>query len=64
MLYESKKAETQAEVVVDLSAFHAVTKEVWECNLLEEEKTKLFLKNGRIQLQFRAFEIKTLRVKI
>ena len=63
-LYESKKAETQAEVVVDLSAFHAVTKEVWECNLLEEEKTKLFLKNGRIQLQFRAFEIKTLRVKI
>lgn len=60
-LYESKKAAVRARVAMD--AFAAASARVFECSMLEEPVREVPVKNGAVELDFRAFEIKTLRVK-
>lgn len=43
--------------------FPADTAEAWECDLLEQPVSPLALTEGRIQLTFKPFEIKTIRLK-
>lgn len=58
-LYESKKAAVKAAVSMPVlkgsSAFL--------CNMLEEEDEEIAVKNGEIILDFKAFEVKTVRIK-
>ncbi len=58
-LYESKKAAVRARITMD--AFAAAR--VFACNMLEEPTREVPVKDGAVELDFRAFEIKTLRVK-
>jgi alpha-mannosidase len=57
-LYESKKA------AVNTKLHAAFTKKfkAYECDMLENAKTKLPVKDGALELSFRAFEIKTIRL--
>ena len=57
-LYESVKTTTTCQLSTTLPIVEAV-----ETNMLEETKNKLALHNGSIQLVFRPFEIKTVRLK-
>ena len=57
-LYESKKAATAATVQLGFTAKSACL-----CDMLENATEDLELADGRIRLPFRAFEIKTVRVK-
>lgn len=54
-LYESKKAEVRTKV-------HIGNKRVFLCNMLEDPLSELPVVNGCIELDFRAFEIKTLKI--
>ena len=58
-LYESKKAAVKARIA--LHAFAGAR--VFACNMLEEPMHEVPVKDGAVELDFRAFEIKTLRVK-
>lgn len=62
-LYESKKAQTAAELKLDFSAFGMEPQGAAECNMMEQETETLTLKDGGVALKFRPFEIKTIRVK-
>jgi alpha-mannosidase len=60
-LYEAAGAAVNAEIKIELPVG-----KIWECNMLEEEKT--LLSEGKenlpvLHLAFRAFEIKTLRLQ-
>jgi len=60
-LYEAAGAAVNAEIKIELPIG-----KIWECNMLEEEKT--LLSEGKenlpvLHLAFRAFEIKTLRLQ-
>ena len=57
-MYESKRAATTCKFNTTLPVKSAV-----ETNMLEEEQAKLDMNAGVIPLQFRAFEVKTIRLK-
>ena len=57
-LYEAKKAATQAEVSLQFGAAKA-----YLCDMLENVIEEVPVTDGKIVLPFRAFEIKTVRVK-
>ena len=57
-LYESKKAAVETEVCLQFGAAKA-----YLCDMLENVVEDLDLTDGKIVLQFHAFEIKTIRVK-
>ena len=59
-LYESKKAAVLATVTLsDLLQ----GEKVYLCDMLENCKEEILVENGEIPLNFRAFEIKTVRIK-
>ena len=58
-LYESKKAAVKARISLD--AFAGAR--VFECNMLEAPEREIPVEKSTVELDFRAFEIKTLRVK-
>ncbi len=57
-LYESKKAAVETEVSLQFGAGRA-----YLCDMLENITEELSVTNGNIVLRFRAFEIKTIRIK-
>ena len=57
-LYESKHAACDACLTLSLPAGA-----VYACDMLENPSEQLPLRDGRVQLRFRGFEVKTLRVK-
>ena len=57
-LYESKHAACDACLTLNLPAGA-----VYACDMLENPSEQLSLRDGRVQLSFRGFEVKTLRVK-
>ena len=58
-LYESRKAAVQTVLSTSLPVAKA-----WSCTMLEEKEEELMVENYSISLDFRAFEIKTLRLKL
>ena len=58
-LYESRKAAVQTVLSTSLPVAKA-----WSCTMLEEKEEELMVENHSISLDFRAFEIKTLRLKL
>ena len=59
-LYEAAGAAVETEITVNLPVG-----EVYECNMMEEGKQKIWESKGEgfsLRLLFRAFEIKTLRL--
>ena len=58
-LYESRKAAVQTALSTSLPVAKA-----WSCTMLEEKETELVVEDKSISLDFRAFEIKTLRLKL
>lgn len=56
-LYESKKAATQASVSLMLGDYKA-----YLCDMLENIKEEIPVENGAMALDFKAFEIKTVRI--
>ncbi len=57
-LYESKHAATKAELILNIPVAH-----IAECDMLENEQEALTSENGKVCLDFKCFEIKTLRIK-
>ena len=57
-VYESLNAACHARLTLGLPATSAL-----ECDMLERELRPLGLQNGQLELDFRGFEIKTLRLK-
>lgn len=58
-LYEAKKAAVTAKLHLDLADFT-----VHQCDMLENPTSEpLTVENGSVNLSFRAFEIKTLRIR-
>ena len=57
-LYESKHAACDACLTLNLPAGA-----VYACDMLENPSEQLPLRDSRVQLRFRGFEVKTLRVK-
>lgn len=58
-LYESKKADTACRLSVKLPAVS-----VSLCDMLENVKEELPMKDGQVDLRFGTFEVKTLRIKL
>ncbi|MCI9337338.1 MAG: alpha-mannosidase [Lachnospiraceae bacterium] len=58
-LYEAKKAAVKAEVNLQFGA-----EKVYLCDMLENITEELTVTDGKVTLPFRAFEIKTIRVKV
>ena len=58
-LYESKKADTTCNLAINFPV-----KEVSLCNMLEETRETLKVKEGTVQLRFNTFEVKTIRIKV
>ena len=58
-LYESRKAAVHTALFTTLPVVQA-----WSCTMLEEKETELVVEDKSISLDFRAFEIKTLRLKL
>ena len=54
--YESMKAAGKAKIKLSFG------KKVWETDLLENKEEELNLENGERNLNFNAFEIKTVRI--
>ena len=59
-LYESKKAAASTKLHVAFAKKFKAT----SCDMLENVKSKLSVANGAIDLSFRAFEIKTVRISV
>ena len=59
-LYESKKAAVSTKLNVALAKKFKAS----ACDMLENVKTSLKVKDGAIDLTFRAFEIKTVRISV
>ena len=55
-LYESKRMTTRCQLTIDLPVTGA-----WATNMLEEDGAPLALEDGSVALEFRPFEIKTIR---
>lgn len=58
-LYEAKKAAVRTELTCSLGSFTA-----WECDMLENVQKELGVKDCAVELDFRAFEIKTVRLRL
>ena len=58
-LYEAKRMTVQCTLTTELPA-----REVWQTNMLEEKQRGLAMHSGAVRLQFRPFEIKTLRFAV
>lgn len=56
-VYESKRMATRCDLKINLPFSKAV-----QSNMLEEEEQLLAVKNGTIALEFRPFEIKTIKI--
>ena len=56
-MYETWNSRTDCEV-----SFGLDVKDAYECNLMEEKDEKLTLSGGKLNLTFKPFEIKTLKV--
>lgn len=56
-LYEAKKAAVQAKLTINADGFQA-----YECDMLENVMDSLEMANRSLELSFRAFEIKTIRL--
>lgn len=63
-LYESKKADTWADLHMDLSYFGVRAEDIalYQCSMLEEKTEPVSVENGKAALHFRPFEVKTLRL--
>ena len=57
-LYESKKAAVHTEVHCEFGISKA-----YLCDMLENECEEILVENGTIKLVFKAFEVKTIRIK-
>jgi len=57
-LYESKHAATKTRLTL---GFDAVRVQI--CDMLEKPKERLLVANGGVEIEMRAFEVKTLRIK-
>ena len=57
-LYESKHASCDAALTLNIPAA-----KVYACDMLENVQDELSVENNQVQLSFRGFEIKTLRIK-
>ncbi len=57
-LYESVNTATNTTLTVNIPAASAAL-----CDMLENEKEQLAIVDGKVQLTFRGFEVKTLRIK-
>ncbi len=57
-LYECKNTATEALLTLDFPVVHASV-----CDMLENAKERLSVKNSSVQLMFHGFEIKTLRIQ-
>lgn len=57
-LYESKKAAGQATLFVNYASYDTA----YACDMLEQIQTELPVEQGAVSLDFRAFEIKTIRL--
>ncbi|MDO4293939.1 MAG: glycoside hydrolase family 38 C-terminal domain-containing protein [Eubacteriales bacterium] len=58
-LYESKKAAVSTKLSTSLGDV-----QVWSCDMLENRQVELPAQGGETELSFRAFEIRTLRMRI
>jgi alpha-mannosidase len=58
-MYESLRARTRCRLATALPVASAS-----QCNMLEEPQRPLTVSGGAMKLDFRAFEIKTLRLKL
>ena len=57
-LYELMRTATRAGLTCGLPS-----RQAWECDMLENIRQPLEIKSGRVVLEFRPFEIKTLRLR-
>ncbi|MBE5800139.1 MAG: alpha-mannosidase [Clostridiales bacterium] len=57
-LYESKHAQTRARLTFGFAAA-----QVHICDMLENSQEKLSIANGGVELEMRAFEVKTVRIR-
>ena len=58
-LYEAKKAAVNTKVFTALNVAQA-----WTCDMLENKEAEVAVEDNTVSLDFRAFEIKTLRLKL
>lgn len=58
-LYEAKRMATRCSLTTSLPV-----KSAWQTNMLEEKQSDLSISDGKIALEFRPFEIKTVRLKL
>ena len=58
-LYEAKKAAINTKVFTALNVAQA-----WTCDMLEKKEAEVAVEDNTVSLDFRAFEIKTLRLKL
>ena len=58
-LYEAKKAAVNTKVFTALNVAQA-----WTCDMLEKKEAEVAVEDNTVSLDFRAFEIKTLRLKL
>ena len=56
-LYEAKRADTRCALSINVPA-----RGVWDCDMLENKLTALALVDGKVDLNFHTFEVKTLRL--
>ena len=56
-LYEAKKADTNCHLSIQIPA-----SSVFLCDMLENRTEPLTMKDGKVSLHFRTFEVKTLRI--
>ena len=58
-LYESKKADTRCRVAAQLPV-----RRVWLCDMLENPLEEISVEEGAVEIGFRPFEVKTLRMEV
>ena len=63
-MYESKKAGVTAQIRMDFGAFGLSISGAALCDMTEQERETLSVKDKKVSLEFKAFEIKSLRVKL
>lgn len=56
-MYENKNSQCKAELTVGIPV-----KQVYSCNLMEENEEELAVDGGRFQCVFKPYEIKTFRL--
>ena len=56
-LYESKHAAVRTRVTFGFDAAQA-----WVCDMLENKQQKLMVSGSGVELELRAFEVKTIRI--